>query len=279
MKRVVSAEEMRRFEQMRFADGRARSLDWMERAAEGVDALLSARYPGKRVLAICGGGNNGGDGYVLARFAQAAGMSATVLAPAPALSLRGDALRACEDFRTSGGRISSYEPALLGTCDVIVDALLGTGLTDTVRAELARIAVLSPAVPLYSVAHAARVGARSVWPCSGAASCGRLALRGFARLRDGCRWRKRAGRDRGRAPIRAGRPNRAAGAVARRRGRLLARPRRARLVDARAGPGTRPDHAGGTRPPSVPVSRGRYQRRRCVAGPGRAVAVAPRTTG
>ena len=68
MKRVVGAEEMRRYEQERFANGRAESLVWMERAAQGVDALLSARYAGKRVLVVCGGGNNGGDGFALLRL-------------------------------------------------------------------------------------------------------------------------------------------------------------------------------------------------------------------
>ena len=62
MKRVVGADEMRRYEQARFADGRAESLVWMERAAQGVDKLLSARYAGKRLLVVCGGGNNGETG-------------------------------------------------------------------------------------------------------------------------------------------------------------------------------------------------------------------------
>jgi len=76
---------------------------------------------------VCGGGNNGGDGYVLARFAQAAGLTVTALAAVPAERLRGDAHQAYEDFRASGGRIEPFAAALLGDGDVIVDALLGTG--------------------------------------------------------------------------------------------------------------------------------------------------------
>ena len=56
MKRVVSAEEMRAYEQARFFDGRADSLNWMERAAQGVDELLRMRYPQKSILCICGAG-------------------------------------------------------------------------------------------------------------------------------------------------------------------------------------------------------------------------------
>jgi NAD(P)H-hydrate epimerase len=92
-----------------------------------------------RVVIVTGGGNNGGDGYVLARFAQAAGLTAAVLAAVPPLLLRADALRAYEDFRASGGRILDYEPALLSACDVIVDALLGTGLREPVRPALAQV--------------------------------------------------------------------------------------------------------------------------------------------
>ena len=54
MKRVVSAAEMRCYEQARFADGRASSLAWMERAAEGVNQLLLTRYANQSVLVISG---------------------------------------------------------------------------------------------------------------------------------------------------------------------------------------------------------------------------------
>lgn len=91
MKRVVSAEEMRRYEQARFADGRASSLAWMERAAEGLDQLLSARYAEKSVLVICGGGNNGGDGFALLRLLTQRGVSCAGILLASADKLAGDA--------------------------------------------------------------------------------------------------------------------------------------------------------------------------------------------
>ena len=74
---------------------------------------------------------------MLARFAQAAGLSATVLAVTAPDRLRGEARTACQDFRSSGGHIVRYSAALLAQADVIVDALLGTGLTSTVRPPLA----------------------------------------------------------------------------------------------------------------------------------------------
>ena len=81
MKRVVSAQEMRAYEQARFSDGRANSTDWMERAAVGVDMLLNARYLNKSVLCVCGIGNNGGDGWVAAVELARAGYPVTLVAP------------------------------------------------------------------------------------------------------------------------------------------------------------------------------------------------------
>ena len=53
----------------------------MKRAGEAALRHLRSRYPlAHRIAVVCGGGNNGGDGYVLARFAQAAGLTVTVFA-------------------------------------------------------------------------------------------------------------------------------------------------------------------------------------------------------
>ena len=104
----------------------------MKRAGEAALRVLRTRWPMAHVIVIvCGGGNNGGDGYVLARFAQAAGLEVRVLAAVPPAELRGDALRACEDFMASAGE-SGVQPFRRGggsrAASVIVDALLGTGL-------------------------------------------------------------------------------------------------------------------------------------------------------
>lgn len=130
MKRVVSAREMRLFEQERFADGRANSLDWMERAAEGVDALLSDHYPGKSVLAVCGGGNNGGDGFALLRLLRGRNISCAGVLFADPERLSGDArtnyLRALD----CGVRfLTELTDELILQYDVIVDAMFGTGLS------------------------------------------------------------------------------------------------------------------------------------------------------
>jgi len=112
----------------------------MKRAGEAALRCLRTRFPlAHRIVVVCGAGNNGGDGYVLARFAQAAGLTVCTLAATSPDLLRGDARRAFEDLRASGGEIRSFAPQLLAQGEVIVDALLGTGLRGAVRADIAQV--------------------------------------------------------------------------------------------------------------------------------------------
>jgi hydroxyethylthiazole kinase-like uncharacterized protein yjeF len=111
----------------------------MKRAGESALRILRTRWPmAHEIVIVCGGGNNGGDGYVMARFAQAAGLTVRVLAAVPPAELRGDALRACEDFMTRAGEsgVQPFHPAALASGEVIVDAVLGTGLKGAVRESM-----------------------------------------------------------------------------------------------------------------------------------------------
>jgi NAD(P)H-hydrate epimerase len=109
----------------------------MKRAGEASLRYLRSRWPtAYRIVIVCGSGNNGGDGYVLARFAQAAGLTVTVLATTPRSALKGDARQAFDDFAASGGRAQPFSEALLREGEVIVDAVLGTGVRGPVREDL-----------------------------------------------------------------------------------------------------------------------------------------------
>lgn len=133
---LYSVEQSRALDALTIAQGTS-GYTLMRRAGEAALRVLRSRWP--RALQICvvtGGGNNGGDGYVVARFAQAAGLTVTVLAASAPEKLSGDARLACDEFRASGGRILPYTADALDG-EVIVDALLGTGLNSPVRAELA----------------------------------------------------------------------------------------------------------------------------------------------
>ncbi len=112
----------------------------MKRAGEASLRMLRTRWPmAHDLVVVCGGGNNGGDGYVLARFAVAAGLKVLVLAVTPVAELRGDAQRAHDDFITGGGTVAAFAAPLLAQGDVVVDALLGTGLHGPVRPAVAGV--------------------------------------------------------------------------------------------------------------------------------------------
>src|SRR5215813_9200603 len=95
----------------------------MKRAGEAALRYLRTRWPmAHRIVIVCGGGNNGGDGYVLARFAQAAGLTVSVLAAAQPEALRGDARQAHDDFKASGGHVQAFSSRALSDGEVVVDA-------------------------------------------------------------------------------------------------------------------------------------------------------------
>src|SRR5438105_3988245 len=125
----------------------------MKRAGEAALRYLRTRWPmAHRIVIVCGRGNNAGDGYVLARFAHAAGLTVTVLSASPPQQLRGDARLAYEDFRASGA-VHAFAPGQLATGEVIVDALLGTGLKGVVQAQLAEVirAINSSGRPVFAL--------------------------------------------------------------------------------------------------------------------------------
>jgi NAD(P)H-hydrate epimerase len=100
----------------------------MQRAAAAAWRVLKKRWPNaRRIVVMCGPGNNGGDGYLLARTAKDAGLDARVIALAKPKESSPDALRAHDEWIASGGKIAtSTDP--IPDADVYVDALFGTGL-------------------------------------------------------------------------------------------------------------------------------------------------------
>jgi NAD(P)H-hydrate epimerase len=107
-------------------DGGIAGIDLMERAACAALDTLRRRWPGARTLCVlCGPGNNGGDGFLLAALARAAGLQVAVVATTERST--GDAALARERFMREGGAVS-LPAAMLPDADVYVDALFGSGL-------------------------------------------------------------------------------------------------------------------------------------------------------
>ncbi|MCL1525342.1 NAD(P)H-hydrate dehydratase [Xanthomonas nasturtii] len=125
----------------------------MQRAGQAAWQCLLERWPqARRIVVVCGTGNNGGDGYVLARLAQRAGRHVRVVhlpEHGPASEL---AQRACTDYLAVGGAIELF-PYALAQADVIVDALFGIGLNRAPDEATAALidAINAAGVPVFAL--------------------------------------------------------------------------------------------------------------------------------
>lgn len=105
------------------------SMTLMEKAAMAIAAAASSfltKTSGRRVLVLCGPGNNGGDGYVAARLLRSQRFKVRVAALTPPDTLRGDAREAAQ--RWDGGPIEDAKNCDFSGVDLVIDALFGTGL-------------------------------------------------------------------------------------------------------------------------------------------------------
>lgn len=108
----------------------------MERAGHALFEALLQHWPAaKRIAVVCGLGNNAGDGFVVARLAKLTGLKVQVLQVGDASRLTGDALAAATAWREYGGETHAFAAPLLAKAEVVVDALLGTGLDRPVQGE------------------------------------------------------------------------------------------------------------------------------------------------
>ncbi|MGQ4276737.1 NAD(P)H-hydrate dehydratase [Pseudidiomarina sp. E22-M8] len=102
----------------------------MQRAAQSCLAALERQHPAPaRVMILCGAGNNGGDGWVLARLAHAQGYRVQVVAAQPKTDLAKQAAAAWEDEHGAVEPLEQLDRTHVAEYDVIVDAMLGTGLS------------------------------------------------------------------------------------------------------------------------------------------------------
>ena len=160
---LVSAAQMRELDRLTIEKYGTPGHVLMERAGSGAtQALLDffEQRP-KRVIVVAGRGNNGGDGFVMARLLKKQGIACEVILAAKKREVRGDARRNLQAFLRLRGRVEEITaleqvPAAekrLERCDVIVDALLGTGLNTAVRGiQAALIASMNARdVPIVSV--------------------------------------------------------------------------------------------------------------------------------
>ncbi len=108
----------------------------MERAGQAAFAYMQSRWPkARQILILAGGGNNGGDAYVLARLAKLSGKKVQLLELGKLELLPEEAQQARQAWLAAGGRAEALEQ-VNWQCDVIIDGVLGTGLASPLRAPL-----------------------------------------------------------------------------------------------------------------------------------------------
>lgn len=138
--KVLTAAAMQELDRRTIADAGIPGTVLMENAGKGVADVVGHRFadqfPGP-VLILCGRGNNGGDGLVIARHLRSAGWRVQVVLLAEREALTGDAAIMLGSFEQGGGLVEEARDAVgiaaaltsAGDCRLCIDALLGTGFT------------------------------------------------------------------------------------------------------------------------------------------------------
>lgn len=131
MAKILTSAQMRSVEAAAMAAGRVSGLALMERAGMGVIEAILDRWPElgagpQRAVVLCGPGNNGGDGYVIARGLRERGWDVAVYALAPAVTPDAVEMAARWDGPVAGFEALTWEA--MRAAAVVVDAVFGTGL-------------------------------------------------------------------------------------------------------------------------------------------------------
>ncbi|MEJ7601338.1 MAG: NAD(P)H-hydrate dehydratase [Kofleriaceae bacterium] len=149
MQPVVTEAEMRALDRATIEEIGLPALTLMETAGRGV-AEAALRMLGAargHVAVICGPGNNGGDGFVIARVLHARGIDAVAYLAVPREQIRGDArlhLEICEragavvDSIATPAELAGHREAIAGAT-LAIDALFGIGLTRPIEGHLADV--------------------------------------------------------------------------------------------------------------------------------------------
>lgn len=143
--RLVTASEIKEMDRLTIEKIGMPGIVLMENAARGACSIFLKHFkptPGSHVVIICGKGNNGGDGFAMARYFSNWGLKVTVILLASASQIKGDALTNFVIIKRIGG-IEVMEASAsseldncrhyIEGCNYIIDAIFGTGLNSDVE--------------------------------------------------------------------------------------------------------------------------------------------------
>jgi hydroxyethylthiazole kinase-like uncharacterized protein yjeF len=133
LNRVYTGRECRELDRIAIEEFGISGFELMKRAGQAAFSELLARWPDASCLTIlCGKGNNAGDGYIIGGLAREIGMAVQLIQLGDAGELAGDAARA-RDWAVERGVAIEPGPERALRGDVVVDALLGTGIAGELR--------------------------------------------------------------------------------------------------------------------------------------------------
>lgn len=151
---LYTASQTRQLDTLAIQTLGIRGYELMQKAAASFWEWVLFRWPRVKTLTvICGGGNNGGDGYEIASLAREKGIHVQLIAVTPPESLSGAAMEAQQGFILAGGHICRWSDTLVFSGELIIDALLGTGFSGSLRGDT---------VPVIKKMNAARQDVISV---------------------------------------------------------------------------------------------------------------------
>ena len=133
---LYTSEQTRELDRITSEEFEVSGTVLMERAGTVAFDLLRSRWPNaKQLCIVCGTGNNGGDGFVVARLAHEQDYQVEVLVVGDGNKIKGDALASKQRLEGCGVNVQVYGNGKLPLADIVIDAVFGTGLKDTVTGD------------------------------------------------------------------------------------------------------------------------------------------------
>jgi NAD(P)H-hydrate epimerase len=142
--RVAQMEEADRLT----VQGGTPGIELMQNAGSAVAREIVRRWAPRPTVVLCGPGNNGGDGFVVARVLAAAGWPVRIALAGSMQGLRGDARHHAELWQRP---VEPLAVGVLETAALVVDALFGSGLARPLSGEIARILKAAAKLPIVAI--------------------------------------------------------------------------------------------------------------------------------
>ena len=132
--KIVRSEQVKTIEPKAAQIAGCTMFELMQRAGEAAFNVLKREWPEvQSIIVVAGNGNNAGDGYILAKLAKQQGINVVIICEQPKRELIGDAKQAQLEWLKLGAKTLQFSEVDFTQFDVLVDALLGTGVTGEVK--------------------------------------------------------------------------------------------------------------------------------------------------